>query len=151
MWAVEWAGESESQNWFHIAREYTEKWHHQKQIREAVGVGGLMEKELFQPLIQTFMRALPHAYRNAKAPEHSTIQVVVTSEAGGSWLIRYEKNKWSFAQDVQEVVCRIDIDPDTAWKLFTKGLSAHEARPKLQLVGQQEWAEPLLGMLTVMA
>jgi len=26
--AVAWAGESESANWFYIAREYAEKWHH---------------------------------------------------------------------------------------------------------------------------
>lgn len=34
---VAWAGDEESQNWFHIAREYTEKWHHQQQIRHALG------------------------------------------------------------------------------------------------------------------
>lgn len=33
---VAWAGEAESKNWFHISREYTEKWHHQQQIREVV-------------------------------------------------------------------------------------------------------------------
>ncbi len=37
---VAWAGEEESQNWFHMAREYTEKWHHQQQIRLAVGKTG---------------------------------------------------------------------------------------------------------------
>lgn len=151
LFAVDWAGESESQNWFHIAREYTEKWHHQKQIREAVGVGGLMEKEFYQPLIQTFMQALPHAYRNAKAPENTTIMVVVTSEAGGSWCIQHHHNKWTFTQDAQPLACRIEIDPDTAWKLFTKGLSANEAQPKLHVTGQQEWSEPLLRMLAVMA
>ena len=29
---VAWAGEAHSENWFHIGREYTEKWHHQQQI-----------------------------------------------------------------------------------------------------------------------
>ena len=33
---VSWAGESVSLNWFHMAREYTERWHHQQQIRDAV-------------------------------------------------------------------------------------------------------------------
>jgi hypothetical protein len=33
---VAWAGEAESKNWFHVARDYSEKWHHQQQIREAV-------------------------------------------------------------------------------------------------------------------
>ena len=27
--AVTWAGETESANWFDLAREYTERWHHQ--------------------------------------------------------------------------------------------------------------------------
>ena len=35
IFSVAWAGEQVSKNWFHIAREYTEKWHHQQQIREA--------------------------------------------------------------------------------------------------------------------
>lgn len=37
VFSVAWAGENESKNWFHIAREYTEKWHHQQQIRLALG------------------------------------------------------------------------------------------------------------------
>jgi uncharacterized protein (TIGR03083 family) len=36
-WAVGWAGETESLNWFYIARDYTEKWHHQQQVHAAVG------------------------------------------------------------------------------------------------------------------
>ncbi|HEY9196370.1 MAG TPA: maleylpyruvate isomerase N-terminal domain-containing protein, partial [Mucilaginibacter sp.] len=41
VFAVNWAGESESLNWMHLAREYTEKWHHQQQIREATGREGI--------------------------------------------------------------------------------------------------------------
>jgi len=65
--SVAWAGEGQSLNWFHIAREYTEKWHHQQQIREAVNKSGLMNYELFHPCIDTFMRGLPHTYRNVAA------------------------------------------------------------------------------------
>jgi len=28
LWPVAWAGEEVSRNWFDVAREYTEKWHH---------------------------------------------------------------------------------------------------------------------------
>src|SRR6476646_6893318 len=35
--AVNWAGEDESLNWMHIAREYTEKFIHQQQIRDTIG------------------------------------------------------------------------------------------------------------------
>ncbi|MDB5090595.1 MAG: hypothetical protein JWR09_4589, partial [Mucilaginibacter sp.] len=55
-YAVSWAGEEQSENWFHIAREYTEKWHHQQQIRDAVGKSGIMHRELFYPCMDTFMR-----------------------------------------------------------------------------------------------
>jgi len=34
--AVDWAEEMESKNWMAIAREYTEKWLHQQQIRDAI-------------------------------------------------------------------------------------------------------------------
>jgi uncharacterized protein (TIGR03083 family) len=73
--AVSWAGEEESQNWFHIAREYTERWHHQQQIRDAVGQEGIMERVFFYPLIQTFMMALPYTYRNTEASDGSVISV----------------------------------------------------------------------------
>ncbi|HEY9116259.1 MAG TPA: maleylpyruvate isomerase N-terminal domain-containing protein, partial [Roseivirga sp.] len=46
---VSWAGESESKNWMHIAREYTEKFLHQQQIRDAVGKEGLLNETFFQP------------------------------------------------------------------------------------------------------
>jgi hypothetical protein len=45
VFSVAWAGEDESKNWFHIAREYTEKWHHQQQIRLAVGEEQTLLKE----------------------------------------------------------------------------------------------------------
>ena len=40
---VSWAGENESENWMDIGREYTEWWHHQMQIRDAVGAPLLLE------------------------------------------------------------------------------------------------------------
>src|SRR5690606_17434898 len=40
--AVGWVGDVESKNWMEIARQYTEKWLHQQQIREAVTQPGLM-------------------------------------------------------------------------------------------------------------
>ena len=40
---VAWAGESASENWMDVGREYTEWWHHQAQIRDAVGAPPLVE------------------------------------------------------------------------------------------------------------
>jgi len=37
LFAVAWAGEAQSTNRFDTAREFTERWHHEMQIRAAVG------------------------------------------------------------------------------------------------------------------
>ena len=68
--AVSWAGEEESPGWFDVARELTEKWHHQQQIRDATGRSPLYEGYL-APVIDTFARALPFAYRDVAAAEET--------------------------------------------------------------------------------
>ena len=44
-YSVAWAGENQSANWMHIAREYTEKFLHQQQIRDATNKQGIMTKD----------------------------------------------------------------------------------------------------------
>jgi hypothetical protein len=74
--SVAWAGEEKSLNWFDIAREYTEKWHHQMQIRIALNkINIINTRKLFYPVINTFMRGLPHAYRNVKAKNKTGIEI----------------------------------------------------------------------------
>jgi hypothetical protein len=146
MFPVDWAGESESLYWFHIAREYTEKWHHQQQIREAVGAESLVTQDFFPPLIQTFMRALPHNYRNTATVEKDEVQVIVTSECGGEWFIRFENGRWDFTSTAKNVKCKIELQPDTAWKLFTRALTKELAIAHVKISGDEELAEPLLGL-----
>jgi uncharacterized protein (TIGR03083 family) len=151
MFAVSWAGQTESPNWFHIAREYTEKWHHQQQIRDAVGKPGIMTKEFFAPLIETFIQALPHAFRNTHAPDGTCVRVEISTEVGNSWQIVCNSNTWSFQKDHATPHTSISLDPDTAWKLFTKGLSAEDAKKKIQVKGDAELSQPIFSMLAVMA
>jgi uncharacterized protein (TIGR03083 family) len=152
IFSVAWAGQTESPNWFHIAREYSEKWHHQQQIREAVGKPGIVTREFFYPLIDTFMQALPHTYRNVNAEEGTSIIVTVTSGMGGEWILEKSEKNWSLQRNKSEnIKAEIIIDPDTAWKLFTKGLSGAEAESKIKFSGNPELGKPILSMLSVMA
>src|ERR1700751_1376405 len=61
--AVSWAGDGPMPVWFDVAREYTERWHHQQQIRDAAGRPGLYERRLFEPVLDKFVRGLPHTFR----------------------------------------------------------------------------------------
>ncbi len=152
VFSVAWAGEAQSLNWFHIAREYTEKWHHQQQIREAVNKPGIMSRELYYPLIDTFMQALPHTYRNIQANEDQVVKVTVTSESGGDWFLIYKNSGWMLRKDKPvQIDSTVVIDPDTAWKLFTKALSGSEAEKRIKFTGDESLGKPILSMLSVMA
>src|SRR5688572_28031993 len=78
-WSVSWAGDEESPNWFDIARELTERWHHQQQIRDATGRPALYERYL-APVLDTFVRAVPFTYRGVE---------------GGPVVLRIDDATWS--------------------------------------------------------
>ena len=150
--SVAWAGEEISKNWFHIAREYTEKWIHQQQIRDAVGIPGIITKELYYPFINTFMCALPHTYKYIDVPTGTSVEVKVTTEVGGDWHINKTDEGWVLRHFTRlEPNASLEIDPDTAWRLFSKGISPEEALEKVTIRGDDYLAKVALGMVSVMA
>jgi hypothetical protein len=152
IFSVAWAGEETSLNWFHIAREYTEKFLHQQQIRHAVGKPGLLTKNLFYPFIHTFMQALPHAYKNVKADNDTIVTLIVNSEIGGQWNIIKKDNQWKFINSFSaEPNAIIKINPDDAWLLFSKGMTQNEAKEKVQIIRDKELGEIALNIISVMA
>jgi uncharacterized protein (TIGR03083 family) len=150
---VAWAGETHSENWFHIAREYTEKWHHQQQIRLAVGnTGALLRKELYHPFLETSMRALPHHYKDVEAQSNDVIRVTVTGDGGGEWFLMHEKTGWILLSQCSITpISQICIDEDIAWRLFTKGIDREQAAQKCRFTGNQDLGRKILSMLEVMA
>ncbi len=149
--SVAWAGEKVSANWFHIAREYTEKWHHQQQIRHAVGKPGIMTRGFYYPVLDTFMMALPHTYRNTDAPNGSVVQITISGEAGGNWYLTHN-GKWELSKATAiPVTAHTTIDGNAAWKLFTKSWRRNEVAPYITMEGDKRLAEVVLDMIAVMA
>lgn len=77
---VWWAGIERAPVWLDVAREYTEEWTHQQQIRDAVGRPGLTTPDFLDPALDTFLRALPLTYEDLVRPDKTT--VLVTLEDG---------------------------------------------------------------------
>jgi uncharacterized protein (TIGR03083 family) len=151
MFSVAWAGEEESQNWFHIAREFTEKWHHQQQIREAVNKQGIMNSEFFLPVMDTFMRALPHTYRNVDAKEETLVKVVL-SETNAEWQLIKTKNKWILSEEQGDSITSLIRMPSAvAWKLLTKGMDKQMAEQSITFEGDYTIGRVVLNMVSVMA
>lgn len=150
---VAWAGQETSPNWFHIAREYTEKFLHQQQIRDAVNKHGLMTKELYYPFLDTFMHALPYTFKNAEAAENTVVSVIVSTDIGGQWNITKKAADWvlSKGDSTKTSHSTVTIDPDTAWKLFSRSWTAEQVADKVTIAGDRVLGEQVLKMVSVMA
>ena len=152
VFSVVWAGESKSFNWMHLAREYTEYWHHQQQIRAAVGKNGIMTREFFYPAMNTFFQALPHTFRDVKADEGTTIEVHITSEVGGTWFLTKEVNNWKLVlETTKKRSASVNIPIELSWVLFSKSIRPHEIEDKIEIMGDEALGKKVLEMVSVIA
>ena len=85
--AVDWAGPQPAPVWLDLAREYTERWHHQQQIRDAVGRPGLKRRRFLAPVLDTFVRALPYTFRDVPAADGTALRLSISGESGGDWFL----------------------------------------------------------------
>jgi uncharacterized protein (TIGR03083 family) len=154
VFSVAWAGQTESPNWFHVAREYTERWHHQQQIRLAVGqTEVLFSDELYLPLLHTFMGALPYAYRDVPAPAGTLLRVYVPGLRGGEWGLLRQADGWQavappFGRDADTTT--VALDHAHAWQLFTRNLPPDVAAGYVQIEGNGALGQHLFTMRSVM-
>jgi uncharacterized protein (TIGR03083 family) len=143
-WGVSWAGDERSPMWFDVARELTERWHHQQQIRDAVGRPPLYDRYL-APVLDTFMRALPYTYRDADAPEGTTIVLRIDDAA---WSLVREDSRWQlYADAADSPATAVTMSGDRAWRVFTK----QQIDPQAHIEGDTKYAEPLLRMIAIVA
>jgi uncharacterized protein (TIGR03083 family) len=151
VFGVSWAGEERSLNWFDTARELTERWHHQQQIRHSTGRPGLLVPELYHPVLDCFLRGLPHAYRDVSALPGTAVRVDVDGECGGAWQIRREPEAWKAVLPTSRWDSRIVLPQEIAWRVFTKGIGKEEARKQILFEGDPALGRRLLEFTAVVA
>ena len=151
VFAVSWAGDAASPQWFDTARELTERWHHQQQIRDAVGRPGIMTPRLYHPVLDCFLRGLPHCYRAVDAPEGSIVQVVVTGDCGGEWHLARREAAWRLVEtaDRTRIVARATIPQELAWRVFTKGMTREDVERAVRVEGDERLARPALSLVAI--
>ena len=150
MFPVSWAGEEESANWFDTAREFTERWHHQQQIRVAVNRPGITTREFYFPVLDCFMRALPYSYRNVPAKVGSIAQFNISGEGGGSWYLFRDGDAWTLiASPAGEIISEVTIPQEIAWRIFTKGIVPEQAKTQVQVRGEEAVGLHILKMISI--
>ncbi|MFP5379179.1 MAG: maleylpyruvate isomerase N-terminal domain-containing protein [Vicinamibacteria bacterium] len=152
LFPVAWAGDAASATWFDVAREYTERWHHWMQIREAVGAPLAHDARWLAPLIGTAVYALPNGYRDVEAPEGTSVGLAVTGPGGGRWVLARRGNGWRLSADAAERAdASVTMADDTAWRLFFKMLPPAEAARRAAVRGEPALTAPLFTTLALMA
>ena len=149
---VSWAGPDRAPAWLDTAREYTERWLHQQQIRDAVNKPGLKDRKYFHPVLDTFVRALPHTYRDVSVTDTAVIKLVVTGEAGDAWYLVGEANRWALYKGVElQPTSVVSMDQETCWRLFTKGIDKGRARAMSTVEGDRKLGERVFDSVAIIA
>jgi uncharacterized protein (TIGR03083 family) len=150
LWPVSWAGEAESENWMDIARDYTEHWHHQMQIRDAVGAARLLEPRWMEPLLDVSVRALPVAYANLGSPEGTAVTLEVVGPTSGAWSVFREGDRWRVAggrPGRPDAVVRLAADD--VWRVLFNAVRSPGLSQRIVVEGNPELARPLLDARSV--
>ena len=145
LFPVSWAGEAESAGWFDVGREFTELWHHQQQIRMAVGAPSLDDPRYLRAVIDVAVRGLPHAYRGLAAEPGNIIVLDVRGASGGRWTLTRARERWELAVGAASApTATVSVADDAAWQLLFNALSPVDAARCVSVEGQADLAAPLL-------
>jgi uncharacterized protein (TIGR03083 family) len=148
---VAWAGDAAQPRRVHAARELTERWVHQQQVRDAVGRPGLRDGQWVGPVLRTFALALPVALASTRAPVGATVALVVEGEGGGHWELVRGPASWVPAAAPGPRAASVTIDAETAWRRYAKMITPAEAEARAVLEGDPDLGRPLLSALAVIA
>lgn len=145
LFSVSWAGESTSEGWFDVGREFTELWHHQQQIRLAVGAPSLEDPRYLRAVIEIALRGLRHAYRDVETRVGDTIALDISGPSGGRWTVRRDEGRWTVLEgEAPDARTSVRMSDDTTWKLLFNALGRADVQRSIHIEGDQSLAVPLL-------
>jgi uncharacterized protein (TIGR03083 family) len=149
--AVSWAAPGRpAPVWLDIAREYTEYWVHQQQIRDAVGRAGAAGAEYLGPVVDTFLRAVPHALREVPAVAGTCLQVEITGPGGGAWSVTRQEAGWAIRPGrCAGPAAAARLSSDTLWRVATRGITAAAALERSRIDGSRELGAAALRLVSI--
>jgi hypothetical protein len=102
------------------------------------------------PVLDCFLRGLPHHFRNFDAPAGTAILVEIAGNSGGQrWLCKGPCAWYLARKQCGEVASRVTIPQALAWRLFTGGIDRKSARAQIQMQGNQDLAQRVLDLTAI--
>lgn len=148
--SVSWAGADPAPVWLDIARDYTEYWVHQTQLRLALDEPLLDERRFLEPVVSTFLRALPSTLRDVVPDEgEATLTVEVTDLTPGDWHLRADPDGWRFVAAVGHADTTVTWSADTVWRLGSRMIDPATARARAHVDGDIDVGAAVCSLLAV--
>jgi len=150
--AVSWAAPCRpAPVWLDVAREYAEFWVHQQQVRDAVGRPGANGDQLTWPVVDTFLRAVPHALRHLSPSPGTCLHIQVTGPGGGSWKVQRQNATWTVDRGwpARPADALIRLSSDCLWRVATRGIPVEAAREQAMLSGDRVLGAAMLRLVAI--
>jgi len=150
--SVSWAGPEPVPVWLDIAREYTERWIHQQQIRDAINKPGLKDKKFMGPVIAAFTRSFLRVIPEANAENGTIVKVIITGDAGLECCLVKENGAWKLYEQYDgKPASVVKLDQESAWRYLTKNIGRSEIANKIEVEGNKELGLTLLDAVSIIA
>jgi uncharacterized protein (TIGR03083 family) len=147
---VSWAGPEPAPVWLDLARDFTEYWAHQQQIRDATGRTDPGDAAVVHTVLDTFLRAVPHILSAHPRPDGTTVAVAVEGTAGGRWTWRWDGRQWRWARPVDAPGTLLRFPgPEPLWRLCVRMVEPEEARRSTTVCGDEALATALLQIVSI--
>jgi uncharacterized protein (TIGR03083 family) len=121
---VSWAGVDPAPLWFDAARDLTEYWVHEQQVRSAVGRQD-PDPEMLAVVLDVFARGLPYTLGRSESLGIDRFRLV--AEPAGSWVLGHRDGRWSV--DDGDAATTVGFDADDLWRRWTRQPDAAPVPP----------------------
>jgi hypothetical protein len=143
LFSVSWAGEDTSKVWFDNARDYTEHWVHQQQIREALNVPGLLDKRYLYPFNDILIRALPVTFLSVNKQYGFSINISILGNAKENYCLLKAENGWNlYRGSSSSPNTAIKVKDTILWRIFTSNINKDKI--DIDISGDKSIVEALL-------
>jgi hypothetical protein len=150
--AVSWAAPGvPAPVWLDVAREYTEYWVHQQQVRDAVGRPGANDERLAAAVTDTFLRAVPHTLRDYSPDPGTCLRIQVTGPGHGTWTIERRNTTWAVdrGSSEQPAAALVQLPSECLWRVATRGVTVETAREQTSIAGDQTLGSAVLNLVAI--
>ncbi len=134
---VTWAGDAVAPVWFCAARELTERFVHQQQLREAVFVHEFDDEDVLAAVVDTFVHAFPVALAGVRAEPGTSVGIEVTGPVSRRWTFIRSVDGWDREDDLlsRSSAALMRTDTEGFWRLLSGGLDRARQVARVELAG----------------